>query len=74
MPVNWIAADIVRVKDGVLVEHWDLIEDEATQEQSQSGLSMFGDEFSPAARRFCLGGETGNAGDAGRLSVLREAG
>jgi len=44
-PVNWIAADIVRVKDGVLVEHWDVIEDEATQEQSQSGLPMFGDTF-----------------------------
>ena len=23
-PVNWIAADIVRVKDGVLAEHWDV--------------------------------------------------
>ena len=44
-PVNWIAADIVRVKDGVLIEHWDVIEDEATQEQSQSGLPMFGDTF-----------------------------
>ena len=31
-PVNWIAADIVRVKDGVLVEHWDVIQDEATPE------------------------------------------
>jgi predicted SnoaL-like aldol condensation-catalyzing enzyme len=44
-PVNWIAADIVRVKDGVLVEHWDVIEDEATEEQSKSGLPMFGDAF-----------------------------
>ena len=44
-PVNWIAADIVRVKDGILVEHWDVIEDEATQEQSKSGHPMFGDKF-----------------------------
>src|SRR5207249_1896912 len=44
-PVNWIAADIVRVKDGILVEHWDVIEDEATQEQSKSGQPMFGDKF-----------------------------
>ena len=29
LPVNWIAADIVRIKDGVLVEHWDVIQDEA---------------------------------------------
>ena len=44
-PVNWIAADIVRIKDGILVEHWDVIQDEATQEQSKSGLPMFGDAF-----------------------------
>ncbi len=45
LPVNWIAADIVRIKDGVLVEHWDVIEDEATEEQSKSGLPIFGDAF-----------------------------
>ena len=44
-PVNWIAADIIRIKDDVLVEHWDVIEDEATQEQSKSGLPMFGVTF-----------------------------
>src|ERR1700752_4539320 len=36
-PVNWIAADILRIEDGVLVEHWDVNQDEATQEQSRSG-------------------------------------
>ncbi len=45
LPVNWIAADIVRIKDGVLFEHWDVIEDEASQEQSKSGQPMFGDKF-----------------------------
>src|ERR1700733_9554846 len=25
LPVNWIAADIVRIEDGILVEHWDVI-------------------------------------------------
>jgi predicted SnoaL-like aldol condensation-catalyzing enzyme len=44
-PVNWIAADILRIEDGVLVEHWDVIQDEATQEQSKSGRPMFGDSF-----------------------------
>src|SRR3981081_2784081 len=34
-PVNWIAADIVRIEDGVLVEHWDVIQDEAPREQSK---------------------------------------
>jgi hypothetical protein len=28
-----------------LVEHWDVIEDEATQEQSKSGNPMFGELF-----------------------------
>ena len=44
-PVNWIAADIVRVQDGILVEHWDVIQDEATEEQSKSGAPMFGKTF-----------------------------
>jgi predicted SnoaL-like aldol condensation-catalyzing enzyme len=44
-PVNWIAADIVLIKDRVLVEHWDVIQDEATRESSISGLPMFGDKF-----------------------------
>jgi predicted SnoaL-like aldol condensation-catalyzing enzyme len=43
--VNWIAADIVRIEDGVLVEHWDVIQDEATEEQSKSGAPMFGKTF-----------------------------
>jgi len=43
--VNWIAADILRLKDGILVEHWDVIQDEATLEQSKSGNPMFGDTF-----------------------------
>jgi predicted SnoaL-like aldol condensation-catalyzing enzyme len=45
LPVNWIAADILRIEDGILVEHWDVIQDEATQEQSKSGNPMFGDQF-----------------------------
>src|ERR1700722_7700533 len=45
LPVNWIAADIIRMKDGILVEHWDVIQDEATKDQSKSGNPMFGDTF-----------------------------
>ena len=44
-PVNWIAADVLRINDGILIEHWDVIQDEATQEQSKSGRPMFGDKF-----------------------------
>jgi predicted SnoaL-like aldol condensation-catalyzing enzyme len=45
LPVNWIAADVVRLKDGILVEHWDVIQDEATEEQSKSKAPMFGSTF-----------------------------
>ena len=44
-PVNWVAADILRIKDGVLLEHWDVIQDEATKAESKSGLPMFGSHF-----------------------------
>jgi predicted SnoaL-like aldol condensation-catalyzing enzyme len=44
-PAAWIAADIVRVEDGKLAEHWDVLQDEATKTQSVSGLPMFGDRF-----------------------------
>jgi predicted SnoaL-like aldol condensation-catalyzing enzyme len=44
-PRNWIAADVVRVANGVLAEHWDVLQDEATKAESQSGLPMFGTTF-----------------------------
>ena len=44
-PIAWIAADIVRIEDGRLAEHWDVLQDEATQAESKSGLPMFGDRF-----------------------------
>src|SRR5580704_4783521 len=44
-PANWIAADIVRLQDGILVEHWDVIQDEATEEQAISKRPMFGKTF-----------------------------
>jgi|SRR5580692_154265 predicted SnoaL-like aldol condensation-catalyzing enzyme len=50
-PVNWIAADVLRIKDGILVEHWDVIQDEATEQQSKSGLPMFGETFPVVAAR-----------------------
>jgi predicted SnoaL-like aldol condensation-catalyzing enzyme len=46
LPANWIAADIVRIQRGILVEHWDVIQDEAGKQESKSGLPMFGDSFS----------------------------
>lgn len=48
--LNWIAADMVRIEDGILAEHWDVIQDEATAQQSKSGAPMFG-ELSEAKTR-----------------------
>ena len=45
LPVNWIAADILRVESGILAEHWDVIQDEATEGQSKSKAPMFGSSF-----------------------------
>jgi predicted SnoaL-like aldol condensation-catalyzing enzyme len=45
-PRSWIAADSLRIANGVLVEHWDVIEDEVSRAESASGLPMFGDRFS----------------------------
>jgi predicted SnoaL-like aldol condensation-catalyzing enzyme len=45
LPRNWIAADVVRIADGVLAEHWDVIQDEAARAESKSGLPMFGESF-----------------------------
>ena len=45
--VNWIAADILRIEDGILVEHWDVIQDEVTEQESKSKAPMFGDTFPP---------------------------
>jgi predicted SnoaL-like aldol condensation-catalyzing enzyme len=44
-PVSWVAADVVRIAAGVLAEHWDVLQDEATHAESKSGLPMFGDRF-----------------------------
>jgi predicted SnoaL-like aldol condensation-catalyzing enzyme len=45
LPANWIVVDIVRIENGLLAEHWDVIEDEVTLEKSASGLPMFGAAF-----------------------------
>ena len=44
-PRNWIAADVVRVADGVLAEHWDVLQDEATRAELKIGLQVFGTQF-----------------------------
>lgn len=44
-PAAWIAVDILRIENGLLVEHWDVLQDEATAVTSASGLPMFDTRF-----------------------------
>jgi predicted SnoaL-like aldol condensation-catalyzing enzyme len=43
-----IVVDILRVEQGRLAEHWDVMQDEATRPESKSGLPMFGNRFPDA--------------------------
>lgn len=47
-PRAWVAGDVIRVADGIIVEHWDTLQDEVVREESTSGLPMFGDRFPTA--------------------------
>jgi hypothetical protein len=44
-PVARIAGDVVRIEDGRLAEHWDVLQGEATEAESKSERPMFGDRF-----------------------------
>ncbi len=54
-PRAWVAADIVRMEGGRLAEHWDVLQDEATKEESRSGLPMFGTSFARASNQVAQG-------------------
>jgi predicted SnoaL-like aldol condensation-catalyzing enzyme len=49
-PANWVVVDIVRIENGLIAEHWDVIQDEATRVSSKSGRPMFGASFPPDGR------------------------
>lgn len=55
-PVAWIAADILRIENDQLAEHWDILQDEVTKEESKSGLPMFGDKFAQRSSTAKQGG------------------
>ena len=44
-PRPWLAADRVRLEDGLLAEHWDVLADEPTKAESVSGLPAIGNSF-----------------------------
>ena len=45
LPRPMIVANILRIERRHLVEHWDVVQDEATAEESKSGLPMIGSRF-----------------------------
>lgn len=44
-PRPWLAADRLRLEDGLLAEHWDVLADEPTKAESVSGLPAIGNSF-----------------------------
>ncbi|WP_321911042.1 MULTISPECIES: nuclear transport factor 2 family protein [unclassified Paraburkholderia] len=44
-PAALIAVDILRIEDGKLVEHWDVLQDEPKRSESAGGYPMFGNAF-----------------------------
>ncbi len=40
-----ISVDIFRLENGMLVEHWDVLQEEATATESAGGHPMFGSDF-----------------------------
>ena len=38
-PAAWVAADVVRIENGVLAEHWDVLQDEASRAEAKSGIA-----------------------------------
>ncbi|MGA7824412.1 MAG: ester cyclase [Steroidobacteraceae bacterium] len=80
-PRAWIAADILRMEGGRLAEHWDVLQDEVTREESISGLPMFGTAFAqpdhtpqPAAAGRSLTVETARMIVAPLYDALNEPG
>jgi predicted SnoaL-like aldol condensation-catalyzing enzyme len=49
-PRALVAADVLRMANGVFAEHWDVLQDEVTREESRSGLPMFGSSFPESGR------------------------
>ena len=45
LPKAIIVANIVRIEDNRLTEHWEVLQDEAGRDESKSGMPMFGNEF-----------------------------
>jgi predicted SnoaL-like aldol condensation-catalyzing enzyme len=45
LPTAIISANILRIADGTLAEHWEVLQDEVSAAESKSGLPMFGTEF-----------------------------
>src|SRR5580700_12287787 len=40
-----VVVDILRIENGRLAQHWDVMQDEAARAESKSGLPMFGNRF-----------------------------
>ena len=56
-PTNWIAADILRIKDAIFLEHWDVIQDEAAKAGSpchEQSVQLHGDDSGFPQRSYAM--------------------
>ena len=67
-PAAWIAADVVRFEDGLLAEHWDVLQDEA-QRKNPSAVFPCLETHSLHKRSASTFGATESNGDGGQLPM-----
>jgi predicted SnoaL-like aldol condensation-catalyzing enzyme/predicted ester cyclase len=69
-PRSWVAGDVLRMEGGRFAEHWDVLQDEVTQEESESGLPMFGTVFPKPDRQSAAPGNTSLTVEDARRIVM----
>ena len=40
--MHWVVVDIVRIENGLIAEHWDVIQDEATRDFRRAACQCLG--------------------------------
>jgi predicted SnoaL-like aldol condensation-catalyzing enzyme/predicted ester cyclase len=68
---SWLACDRLRIENGRLAEHWDVLADEPTRSESVSGLPAIGDAFADPDHPPSPGMTAGSIGveDARRITA-----
>jgi predicted SnoaL-like aldol condensation-catalyzing enzyme len=66
-PRAWAAADVLRIENGLLAEHWDVLADEVTAEESKSGRPMVGNLAAKVESQSAAAGSSPTVEEARRI-------